>query len=101
MRANYLTPRAPESPLDGCPRRVTYDWHTDAGEAGIVTARIAKERPRSAGPGRSRPDWMGARTHRFTERFTGARRLRPTRSVTVRVAPARSRSASTADSSRG
>jgi len=41
-------------------RSVTYDWHTDAGEAGTVTARVAQERPQSAGAGRERPEWMGA-----------------------------------------
>lgn len=46
---------------------VTYDWRTDAGEAGIVTARMSYERPAPSRPssasagGRSkaeRPQWM-------------------------------------------
>jgi hypothetical protein len=52
---------------------VTYDWHTDAGEAGIVTARVAKQRPRSAGPARNRPEWMGAHPEKISlSEFTGA-----------------------------
>ena len=47
--------------------RVTYDWRTDAGEAGVVTARMAYERPSSARPRsatsltrttQERPQWM-------------------------------------------
>ena len=90
-------------PRGCCMRSVTYDWHTDAGEAGTVTARVGQERPRSAGPARDRPEWMGA-----CARVNWKLLLRALAAASNSVFPdtpcvgvARSRSAATADGARG
>lgn len=41
---------------------VTYDWQTDAGESGVVTARMKQQRPSTAGRATERSGRKGMDT---------------------------------------